>query len=785
MSGTQLYYNNVLFRDCEVLDYSSILEFDDSMTHERYMKTRITVESTLVSLYKLGGASTPMPLDNQHHSTIRLPAIENGDETTPARMEEIMQLLSEPRKDFWFAVNGVIDPVGAQTVDSPDPPKEDRDNNTSYRLTLIATGIMPTESSPGSGEYVKMFDQDLTVKRVDVLDANNGPKPSDVSFKKQYGGNVLRVRATFEICRVLSKPIPDADNPDPGYDAQKVRGVVSNSWSVVDGLDDDGAVSHIVHGKLVVKDQRYKANAMRMFAFPLAFPYARVVDRKHTVSESGLVLEYQYLLRHAGAAPPPGVRKYEAVYSEMAGIGAAGVYRAAMSVKVSGWYDRNDNATPLLDRERKQKLLLIRGAETIMRSRITGINKLWLAIPGQNAKTTTVLDSKIIERIGLPEIEMQVTVSYGDSNKTEFLNRVANMGKAIDIPNYDPRWWPIDNEWGRLPSGNGHAGNTGDKDNPNFRNPAYPYAAAGDPAKSDYFTGYFQPPGSNRHTLPRITSLTKATADTSKEWSRPAGYVPSSATSDTTAAAAATSNPLSGPAMSATPSRNLAGDVVLGPLPPVENSNFTGVADVQDSGFHYLTWSSEVMSDTDQGKIMLPLSKPRTIPIAKRAALLGLSVGSAGGTDGKECSIAVSLCAPKTVRRYSVSHTRSQAWGQVPDPNPLIVRTTGSGSSQNIMNTETLLSKEILGVTPVLQSDGITRLFTLHARYTYGLSNPILGTPEEGGYPAGDSSTPQDQFEFLPVGNSLVDKALASQNAIVVRGNSTTLSRLINGTQYG
>ncbi len=30
MSGTHLYYNGVLFRDCETLVFSSILEFDES-----------------------------------------------------------------------------------------------------------------------------------------------------------------------------------------------------------------------------------------------------------------------------------------------------------------------------------------------------------------------------------------------------------------------------------------------------------------------------------------------------------------------------------------------------------------------------------------------------------------------------------------------------------------------------------------------------------------------------------------------------------------------------------
>lgn len=794
MSGTHVYYNGVLMRDCETLDYSCVLEFDETGTHEKYMVTRITVASTLLSLYKKG-VPTPMLSSAQHRSTINIfPVLSSSgsdgtgtDETTPARMEEIMQRLSEPRKDFWYAVNGVLDPAGSGTPNTVPGSIPSSNRNTpstynSYRLILVATGEMPTVSgSVTTNEYVKFFSGDLTVKRVDVLDANNGPKPSNLGLVQLYGGNVVRVQATFEICRVLSKTILDADNPDPGYDAQKVRGVVSNTWNIVDSLDDDGAVTHNITGKLVVKDQRYKANGMRMFAFPLAFPYARLVNRQYTVSESGLVLAYQYQFKHAGAAPPPGVRKYEATYTELSSYGgdAAGVYRGSMSIKVMGWHDRNDHGAPLLEREKKQKVLLIRGAHTLLRSRITGINKAWLPLPGQLAKGTTVLESKIIERVGLPELEMQWTIRYGSSSKEEFYNRTTNMGNAIDILNYDPRWWPIDNEWGRLPAGTG-SGNLGDNDNPEFTNPGYPYADSGDPLDSDYFSGYFQPPGSNRHTLPRITGLsTYNKIDTSKEWARPAGSVSGDALSAPAIVENETANPMSGPSMNATPSHNLTGAVELGPLPPVENDAFTGIASVQDSGFQYIAWSSEVMNDSSQGKILLPLSVPRNIPIARRAQLLGILVlDDASSTSGKECSVPVQLCAPVSQRVYSVSTTRSQKWGEIPEPKTQIVRTSGSGSTQKITNIETLISKEFLGETPVLNSDGITREFTSHARYVYGLSNPWRGTLEEGG---------GDEFEKIPVGESPVDKALASQNAIVVKGNVNTLSPLFNETQpqYG
>lgn len=783
MSGTHLYYNQVLFRDCETLDYSCVLEFDESGTHEKYMRTRITVASTLVSIYEKG-ESDPLAAADQHPSTIRIPPVLAGgltigtDETTPARLEEIKERLSEPRKDFWFAVNGVLTPSGAVTT----TPQEDRGDNSTYRLILIATGLMP-RAAESSGdplevtEFVKFFDTDLTVKRLNVLDANNGPKPMAFSATKLHGGNVVRIQATFEICRVLSKPVPDADNPDPGYDAQKVRGVVCNSWNVIDSLDDEGAVTHTVNGKVVVKDKRYKANAMRMAAFPLAFPYARLVNRQYTVDHSGLVLEYQFQFRHAGAAPPQGVRKYEASYTEMAGANAAGVYRASMNVKVMGWHDRSDEGTALLERERKQKILLIRGAQTIVQARITGINKLWAPLPGQNGKSTYVIDSRVVEKVGHPEIELQVTVGYGTANTTEFLQRVANMGNPIPIDDYDPRWWPVDNEWGRLPMGNGAVDNAGDSENPEFDNVAYPYATEGDPEKSDYFTGYFQSPGNNRHSLPRITTMTLASTDDSKEWARPGGFVPEDATDDASVGMEQNEHPINGPTFTAIPSLDLTGEVVLGPLEPVTDASFTGVADVQSTGFMYISYKSEVMNDTNQGQIYLPLSTPRNIPQAKRELLLGLSAGTGPSTSGKECSVALSLCAPQTYRVYSVSATRNQKWGELPEPKPQIVRTIGSGSTRQIVQVETLLNKEFLPETPDLRpSDGITREFTHHARYTYALANPWRGTTDEGS--VGD-------FEEIPVGFSPVCKATAAQNAIVVKGDGSTLSPLLTYSQYG
>jgi hypothetical protein len=512
MSGTCLYYNGVLLRDCETLEHQSVIEYDDSNTHVRFIRTRITVVSTLISIY-VPGQSQPLNPLLQHASTIQIPPI--TDETMVGRFEEIQQLLSEPRKDFWYAVNAVNDTPPTE-VGGVRIPKET--NVSSYRLVLVASGIIPKNPNPvipedpeeptiPTDKYVQVLGNNLSIERIQVLDANAGPKPVVIDVREVMGGQLMKVQATFEICRVLSKPVSDSE--DPKYDAQRARGIISNTWRCVDSLDDEGNVQHSITGTIRLKDQRYKPNAMRMFAFPLAFPYARVIDRKYSTDESGLSLKYDFILRHAGSAPPIGIRRYEASYSESVRTGQKGIQTGAIRISTWGWQHRSLDGNPApQEREKIQKRLLLRGIYTILWSRIRGINKLWVPLPGQRQVEVTLIEATVTEQIGQPRLDYTASVMYHGKNQSEFHNRLENMGASfftganqVAIPSYDPRWWPIDNEWGRLLDD--------DADNPNFRSLAYPYGEEGEPEESDYFTGYYHSPGSQRHTLPRITGQTE------------------------------------------------------------------------------------------------------------------------------------------------------------------------------------------------------------------------------------------------------------------------------------
>jgi hypothetical protein len=779
MSGTHVYYNGVLLRDCETLEFQQLVEYDESNTHVRFIRTRISVVSTLISIFP--PPNTPgyspnvvLPMSGQHASTIQFPII--GDETLVGRFEEIQELLSEPRKDFWYAVNAVND-TPPQAVGGVSLPNET--NTSSYRLVLVATGIIPKDPEPNpSDKFVQLFGNNLTVERVNVLDANAGPKPVAIDVREVMGGQLMRVQATFEVCRVLSKPVNDSE--DPEYDAQRARGIISNTWRCVDSLDDDGNVQHSIKGEIRIKDQRYKPNAMRMFAFPLAFPYARIIDRKYSTDESGLALHYEFVMRHAGAAPPAGIRKYEATYAESVRMGEKGIHSARMTISVWGWQHRSlDGNVNVQDREKLQKRLLLRGIHTILWSRIRGINKLWDPFPGKLEKKVFLVEGTVSEQVGQPRLDYLVSVRYSDKLNQEFSNRVENMGESfftganqVAIPAYDPRWWPIDNEWGRLLDDDG--------DNPNFRSLAYPYGEEGEPEESDYFTGYYHSPASQRHTLPRITGQTENAVDKSKEWAKPGGHVPSTAvpppSTPLVPIADVMQNPVAFNATLLTPSVDLKGDIVMGPVPAIENESYSAVSDVQASGFAYLQWDSEIKSDSNEGVVMFPLSQPRDIPPEKRNTYrIPVGIGTIAPVSGKECSVAVRLHAPVSQRVVSGTATRINKSPQIPDPVKQFFHTVGSGSTHQITCVETLLKKEIMTENPVLLADQCTRQFTLSFRYTYGLSNPWAGDTNEGG------------DNFLPWGLDPTIKADGNDNRIVIRGGENNTSPLFysSPTLYG
>lgn len=784
MIGTTVYYNGVLFRDAEIHDYEQVIEYDDSGTQEKYSRVQLTFSSTLVSIVKIPSSGSGTIADNPNHlSTIGIAGTIAG-QTMVDRFEEIQMRFQEPRKDFWLAFNDCL-----RHADSNPPAKEDPDvpwadpdpqARKSFRLALVATGIRGTHQDPeypedpNLNEFLKLFDEDLDVKREDVFDCNAGPKPKSIKVSKFIGGYSARIIATIEVCRNLCKP--NANQNDPEYDSQLAQGVIANRWSVTDSLDNEGRVTHNVKGKITLKDHRYKANAMRTFCFVLAFPYARLVSRNYVVDTTGLVLEYNLSFQHAGSAPPFGIRDYKATYTEGQSIGGdKGFLYGSMSIRVKGYYHRSNINANFATKEAEEKLILLRGATTILWSRIGSLVKAWNPVPGklidgQDGNLTLLQSLAVSEQVGVPELELSAHVRYNRPEHNEMHLRLQQLGAPIDVTSYDPRWWPMDSVFGR--------DMIEDEHNPYFQAANLPHATEGDPQKSDYFwTGYFSSPGRRLHTTPRITGETindPETTDLGKEWAEPGGFMPEDGGDADihNATLLSKNNPVPRPGssnFSAQKSRNLKGNEISisASLEDYDPGEFSGLADVQRTDFAYLQWSSQVFNDSDEGVLHLPLSAPRV----REVTLPEEVYGEGDPVNIRETSTFVRLFSGMSRRVYSVTARRVGKWPEIPEPKQVIYRIPPGYAGQSEEQyakpiIEQLLKKEVGTPIPVLGKDGVTREFEVHARYTYGLSRPWGATAKQGGGDAllGDTLP-------LPTGKSPIDLATASHNEIPFRVN--------------
>lgn len=727
MSGTHVFYNGVHMQDCELINWEQSLDTDESNVGVRFTRIRVTVSSSLVKLQNeildvdwASRMKTTNPSINSTGFTAPVDSGISGGLLTDLT-QRIEHDLSQPRQDFLLWVNGTCNSPGSAI------PQNNTSRTSSTRVIVAATGRIPAVASEtisvgiGDNEFTTSPIPSAIIRR-HVLDANLGPKVSNVSITEVSGGAFVKVTATFEICRVLYQA--DAADTIPGatvqFDAQKARGVIYNRWSIVDSTDNEGKVSHDISGKICVKDHRYKPNACRLFAFPFAFPFGRMINKSYTVAEDGLTLAYKYRFEHAGAAPPAYVRDYKATYTEGIGPGEgkSGAQRASMSIRVKGWWHRSTNNPADTMTEKQQKFFLLRGAYTILHSRLTGLNLHWDPLPGQRIAKVHLVDCQVIEEVGKPELELRVNAIYTEAEKGEFHLRLLNMGRPIQLPNYDPRWWPVDNEWGRMLAE--------DKLNPFFNTAALPYGASGTAAKSDYCDIYLQPPYSQRHTLPRLAGDTKndAATDTAAwEWARLDGSIVSlgSEVSPGTPPPANT-NPINQLSISAYVSMDLAGQEYPAQAEQRNSEEYTGISISQRQGFMYVQWDSEILTDNSYGKILLPLSKSRE--------KIFQSSGSPSPENprlaGKQTAVAVKLHAGMAKRVYSVTASRIGNHPDLPLPEAVIQRAFISGSVGNVMNTEHLLQAEFVKDGCTLMPDGCTKLYSVHVRWTYGLENAMV-----------------------------------------------------------
>ena len=755
MSGTNIFYNGVRMQDCELTGWEQSVDTYDSEVAVRFTRIRFTASSSLVRLQKDfpdNDWRTRQGQNDPYILSTGFGAFSGGNDygLLSDLVQRITHDLSQPRQDFLLWVDNACEPNAINS--SPMVPENNQNRTKTSRVIVAATGRIPKTAEEkldcgvGDNQYSDSPTQTQILRR-HVIDANSGPKVSNVKISEVAGGAFCKVTATFEICRVLYQ----IDSPDEirdeviHYDAQKARGVIYNRWSVVDSMDNEGKVSHDISGKLYVKDHRYKPDACRMFTKCLPFPYARVVNDSYVVSEDGLTLEYKYRFQHAGSAPPDGVRDYTATYVEEAGPGLAnkGIQRGSMNINVKGlWHGAVIEGVPPNEvrrsiTEKENKAILLRGAYSILYARIRGIDQKWDPLPGQIPKKVQVLTTTVTEAVGKPELTLQVTVQYTQQEFGEFHLRLGNMGDPIPIPNYDPRWWPVQSVRRRWMGE--------DDENPNFRNDnLFWYHDKGLPTESNYFDPYIEPPHSERHTTPRLAGYTENDYESDGlyndwEWARLDGTPITVSTTSTTTVGSNNDEP-SKPLM-AYVSRDLKGEVfpTVGATSQEQRVDETnsGISEGQRNGYTYIQWESELMTDSDYGVKMLPLSKSRD------------RVAGAGEASGMQSATKIKLHAGIAKRIYSLVATRQGQFPDLPKPEPLVQRTVSSSA----INSEHLLKTEIIKDGCELMPDGCTKLHTVHLRWTYGLENALFGETNDLSLPSMRSPILKSSF----VQDSLAD----------------------------
>ncbi len=304
MSGTHVFYNGVLLRDCETKSFKQDVILDESrnLVTNRF---RIRVESLV---YGFRTASEEESLT--HPSTVTLQRPEGStSQTAIDRMHLIQNKLNQPRGDFFYATNH------GRRVDAT--------SDNIYQILVAATG-QPTGTVESPEFFKDINGDDITIRfkddyhisggdtgklpRVNLLDTNNGPTPIDVTLTDVLAGQSYRISFEIEVHTHLclnqeaEEIKPEGIDEDETVDPNPY--IISNSWSSEETLDDSWLRTRSITGTLRVRDQRYWAQGFRYLCLPALLPGYRRVSQKFASDPTNLVLKYRVEDRQAEAAPP-------------------------------------------------------------------------------------------------------------------------------------------------------------------------------------------------------------------------------------------------------------------------------------------------------------------------------------------------------------------------------------------------------------------------------------------------------------------------------------------------
>lgn len=165
-------------------------------------------------------------------------------------------------------------------------------------------------------------------------DVNNGPRCLQFNVHHVVANEIWKVEATFEIC------IPNCARGG-NNDAR----VLSNKWSVTDGISKDRMLTRTYQGRLRVSSGKLNPNSFRGLVVPVLVPGMRRETMDFQASADGLWLHYTIVDTEAAYSAPHPATSWEIVHSERTGMSAL-VGEGDISVSMTG--DRNVDRKALI-----------------------------------------------------------------------------------------------------------------------------------------------------------------------------------------------------------------------------------------------------------------------------------------------------------------------------------------------------------------------------------------------------------------------------------------------------
>jgi len=426
---TTIIYNGVILRDCETKSFEQQIVYDESKTDLMYSKFRIRVASTL--------AATRYP--SQRSFGISTPTA-NPIETATQRQKLIQRLLAEPRQDFWMLVDsGVVnEQLTPAQLAQLTPPLNTGVDDFLLMATGNAEGFM--ELHPDSDQYTPINN----VARIDVLDAENGPKPTSVTVTEIIGGRTFRVEFEIEVVRKFCLP-GFADTPPPfaiwGSIEPTGSLVLNNRWHLDESKDENWITTRVLQGTLRVANKAIWPHLMRSVCVPPLLRGYKRVRQSFVDDPTGLILKYRIEDQQAHASPPWPAIAWKAHHAESAGGPNGSILTGELSIRLTG--------PPGVD-----KVQLIEAAGKVANDRIRGLSPTFDG-NGRPSYTTVINSASVVNVLDEPTIEMRVNVRYTDKDqKKNLMIRINEMGRPLttlisnqnpryQVEGYDPRIWPV------------------------------------------------------------------------------------------------------------------------------------------------------------------------------------------------------------------------------------------------------------------------------------------------------------------------------------------------------